>query len=364
VGGPAFPAGESLVTTAQVEHLVASLPRVDSDWVQVVRAGEPVGPARLSAPDGTPSLPVVTAALAQGYTLQLAKVHRRHAAVGRLCREVERAFVAAGVPLGRHIGSHLYLTPPDAVGLAPHYDDHSVFAVQMAGTKVWRLRRPVVSHPVGRHSGPLPDSGEVELEVELTPGRVLHVPRGWVHDATSGPATSLHVTLDIYPLTWLDLATRLLGDAVALREALPVGAWSDGAPAAVGDELRSRVAGAAADLDAADAVTASLRDFLARGAPLPGGGFDAVESLAALNGRTIVRTRPEALATMATSATPALWFVGSEVGGDSETEKALRFVAEAVEFAVDDIPADLDEAGRCALVRELVVQGLLDVVRS
>eukprot|EP00731_Ephydatia_muelleri_P000382 Em0001g382a len=37
------------------------------------------------------------------------------------------------------VGSNIYITPADAQGLAPHYDDVEVFIIQLEGSKRWRL---------------------------------------------------------------------------------------------------------------------------------------------------------------------------------------------------------------------------------
>lgn len=66
------------------------------------------------------------------------------------------------------------------------------------------------------------------LSIRLSAGDVLYVPRGWIHEAQSGPETSSwHLTLGIHPATWYDVLARAL-EISALREpilrrALPPG---------------------------------------------------------------------------------------------------------------------------------------------
>ena len=101
-----------------------------------------------------------------------------------------------------------YLTPPaGAQAVPPHSDDQDVFVVQTHGRKQWRVWPPIVALPysdemVGkRGAAPLNADDELGaplLSVELQPGDVLYIPRGFVHDAFSvGDAPSLHVTLTV-----------------------------------------------------------------------------------------------------------------------------------------------------------------------
>lgn len=37
------------------------------------------------------------------------------------------------------VGSNIYITPSNAQGFAPHYDDVDVFIIQVEGRKLWKL---------------------------------------------------------------------------------------------------------------------------------------------------------------------------------------------------------------------------------
>jgi ribosomal protein L16 Arg81 hydroxylase len=366
VGGPAPDVAE-LLTLDQIEQLVGSLAEPDPDWMQVIRDGHRVDPSKLAGRQRAPSLSVVATAVREGYTLQLAKLHRRHAAVAAVCRDVESAFLRAGTPLARHAGSHAYVTPAGAVGLRPHYDDHSVFALQIAGTKLWRVRPPVRPFPAQRQAGPLDAAalGAVALEVELLPGSVLYVPRGWVHEAEAGGRTSVHVTIDLYPLTWLALSARLLESATPLREALPAGTWNDASNDQVRSELRDRIDEAVANGDLAAHVTDALNDFLLDATEVPGARLGSIDELAGLDSETLVRVRPSALATVLNAPEcHRLGFVGSSIDGNGAAEALLRFIAAADVFAVGELPGALTDEARVELVSELLIEGVAELVQT
>lgn len=118
-----------------------------------------------------------------------------------------------------------FLTPPRARGVAPHYDTASVFIRQFDGAKQWRVARPVHRWPVRDGSG-IPAETEVVLEVELTAGQCLYVPRGFIHSGTATDASSAHLSVGLTPPTWASVLRRLTDTALAgepLREALPYG---------------------------------------------------------------------------------------------------------------------------------------------
>ena len=101
-----------------------------------------------------------------------------------------------------------YLTPPGGAQAVPaHSDDQDVFILQIAGRKSWRVWKPLVALPypdemAGKRGGiPLRRedlAAEPLLQVELQPGDLLYLPRGFVHEASSvGEAPSLHITLTV-----------------------------------------------------------------------------------------------------------------------------------------------------------------------
>ncbi|CAL8072348.1 unnamed protein product [Calicophoron daubneyi] len=138
---------------------------------------------------------------------------------------------------GCFVGANVYLTPPASQGFAPHYDDIEGFVMQLEGTKLWRVYAPRNSYEtLPRTSSPNLSElelGEPILTVNLEPGDMLYIPRGFIHQAcTPSDRHSLHITVSTYQKhTWGDLLSSLLPVAlqsaiesnVSFREGLPVG---------------------------------------------------------------------------------------------------------------------------------------------
>lgn len=106
-----------------------------------------------------------------------------------------------------------YLTTGEAAGFQRHWDDHDVIIVQCAGEKSWEVRGLSRPAPMYRDGAPnLEPPDEVVWSGNLRAGDVMHIPRGYWHQATRqerGDGFSLHITFGLtkrtgtHWLTWL-----------------------------------------------------------------------------------------------------------------------------------------------------------------
>ncbi len=138
-----------------------------------------------------------------------------------LCAGLERH-------LSHAVHANAYLTAGDTTGFLPHYDAHEVFVLQIGGKKRWRVDAPPV--PLPHKSQPFVRPGPARaaplLEVELLPGDLLYLPRGYVHSAVTSDSFSAHVTVGVTVYTWVELLSELVQssrDLRRFREALPIG---------------------------------------------------------------------------------------------------------------------------------------------
>jgi len=115
--------------------------------------------------------------------------------------------------LEKHFGftveTTVYLTPEKSQGFTAHYDTHSVFVLQIYGSKTWRLYDNVKDLPtLDQHFvKALYKETEPKNTIKLLPGDLLYVPRGLAHDAITTDGVSLHITLGVFPHLWLDYFT-------------------------------------------------------------------------------------------------------------------------------------------------------------
>jgi hypothetical protein len=149
-------------------------------------------------------------------------------ALQRLWKPLRLACESLEAELSHAVHANAYLTPGRASGFTPHYDTHDVFVLQIAGHKHWRIHEPPLTLP--HHTQTFSPAGYTPgaplLEVDLRPGDLLYLPRGYVHSARTSDERSLHVTLGVTMFTWVELVNEVLQTCKtmpAFREALPPG---------------------------------------------------------------------------------------------------------------------------------------------
>jgi ribosomal protein L16 Arg81 hydroxylase len=120
--------------------------------------------------------------------------------------------------------------------------------LQIAGSKHWRIYEPPV--PLPHRSQPFdPRSwapSAPPFELDLAPGDLLYLPRGFVHTTATADSTSVHVTLGVTVYTWIELLTewaQLSKHIPSFRRALPPGfAGQEVVRQSLGDRLRRMIA--------------------------------------------------------------------------------------------------------------------------
>jgi hypothetical protein len=99
---------------------------------------------------------------------------------------------------GEKVQVNTYLTTQAVGGFPLHWDDHDVIVVQLAGEKSWEVRGQSRPAPMFRDAVPNDTPPEDVLwSGTLRAGEVMHIPRGFWHQATradQGTGYSLHAT--------------------------------------------------------------------------------------------------------------------------------------------------------------------------
>ena len=118
-----------------------------------------------------------------------------------------------------------YLSFAKGGAFKPHWDTHDVLAVQVHGSKRWRIWKAVVPHPVEMANDmQINASAAPDQEIELAPGDVLFIPRGEPHAATVSAGRSVHLTIGLESQTGIDFLNYICKEAAKdpiLRMDLP-----------------------------------------------------------------------------------------------------------------------------------------------
>ena len=295
-----------------------------------------------------------------GWTVALNRMHERMPALAAMCAAAEAVFSAA-------FQANLYLTPPGSQGFMPQWDTHDVFVLQIHGSKDWTLYDTKVELPLAGQSfdDEKPPTGPASASFTLRAGDMLYCPRGLMNSAQSGPEASLHVTFGLIGRTWAELVleavSKVFLEDASFRRNLPAGfagpGFNDAAAEAGFSEMMRSLAGKA-DFRAA---AAAMRDQFAEGqVPRRPGQAGQVSRAASVSPSARAAARPD---TVWRAEAGDGEVVLSSASGVSAfplfAESALRAALEPEPFTVGDLPGPMDADGKAALVRRLILDGLV-----
>jgi hypothetical protein len=348
---------DDLLSEVEVEQVVSS-GGLRYPGFRLVKAGEQLRardytidiPWRPTPFTGTADAERVLAEWERGATIVLQGLHLTRPGVGEFCRSLEAT-------LGHPAQANAYYTPREAQGLPVHHDTHDVFVLQVAGEKRWRVYEPALELPLKnqRYSEDLGGPGEAVEDRVLRPGDTLYLPRGWLHEAVTSQTDSLHLTIGVNVVTWLDAfkaAIEELGDDVRFRRS-----WSSGDGV---DDLVEALRGRLAH----DAIERRARERLVRTRrPLRAGQMRQLRALEELELDTELERRPTVMADLVErDGSVALVFEGRELTFPEHAHEELQAVFGTEEpFTAAELPGSLDDAGRLVLVRRLIREGFLTI---
>jgi ribosomal protein L16 Arg81 hydroxylase len=344
-----------LLTVADFDRNIASQP--------YVKAAEATTKSnKRMDTDSTKGLETLLAEMWSGKTLVLDQLQQREPKLDRLCRVLQRE-------LGYFWQTNCYLTPPKGIGFTPHWDNHDVFILQVFGSKHWKVENERRRLP-GRTDFMADEEGRFVKDdaasFTLKQGDLIYIPRGVVHAAECGADPSLHVTLGVNPRTWEDLLNATISDLVkqdkSLQLALPPGYMNcpkdklvKHMRAVLKRTINPELVSSAIDRFRDVQVTKVRPDIsgqiLDHFRPRP------VDSL------TVVRPRHGTVCTMYNGEdTVQLNYAGRSITFLGIFKAALIHALNTPSYTVGELPGDLEEEEKIALVERLMQEGL--VVRA
>jgi hypothetical protein len=200
----------------------------------------------------------------RGSTIRVRDVDKFDVRLNRFVEQVQRYFTA-------HSQINVYLTPPAKSGFPPHFDITDVFIVQCIGSKEWRI----FDNYSNKAELPLMETdwdperfrpSEPAEAISLCAGDVLYMPRGAMHQAFCTDRESMHLTISVVPLTFVDLITKALKSAaetdIEFRRRVP---WSteseNGGLEELTRQLKKRIVNLADHIDVGALLRAERRSF-------------------------------------------------------------------------------------------------------
>jgi len=293
---------------------------------------------------------------ARGYTVRIPDVTVLSPALHQFTRALE--FI-----LHQPVKASLFWSAPGA--RAPvHYDDNDNIVIQLTGRKRWFVSTdPSDLHNPWRDVAEVPPALGNHRAIDLAPGDLLYVPRGTPHNVQSH-SESLHLAIIFTPVTLREAIVAALDHLSdqdhKLRERALGRTDVAADTAALSRDMASALERLLAAIRSPGFVGAALQRRSSRTignlARLP-----AMVPAAPLSAASLVRHSPLAMCHML--ATPSMIDFcqpGEHINIHRGVEAALRFVSVTPSFRVADLPGDLSDEIRVALVQRLVASGFLE----
>jgi ribosomal protein L16 Arg81 hydroxylase len=225
-----------LLAASDIEAVLRMADQLPTGAVELIGKTNAIEPRR---PESSSTL---VSFFTSGSTIRVRGVERYFAPLTELCRSIERE-------LGFPTRANLYCTPAGSRGFDLHFDTHEVLVLQLLGNKQWLAyestkKLPLESVPLlpfdrdalprshlqsegGQDEISATERGTLAVEASLEAGDTLYLPRGFLHQAESLDEPSVHLTIGVHVVTWLDLLSVALVQSgcrqESLRQALPVG---------------------------------------------------------------------------------------------------------------------------------------------
>jgi len=248
--------------------------------------------------------------------------------------------------LGGKVQSNLYCSWDHHQAFPTHMDTHEVFALHVAGEKVWRIYEGRLDNPIATDGFRTLDdeanrkfAGAVAQEVTLRPGDVLYIPRGLYHDALASSDGCIHLSFGVTHVIGHDVISmmfeRALTEPLFRRNIPPSPDGDDIARAWIG-EMADRLA----EIGKSDEVWNAIQQFRASfqyhrgGLDLPGDAYSSDDSerfavtaksikVVREDGRAILESAKGRVPIPGDIAEPVAWIVGQRSFSGAELADAF-----------------------------------------
>lgn len=354
----------SLFTLADVDRWMMPAQPENARRISVIAAK---GSNRASEEATTAEIPqeVLYQRFDAGDTLRLLRLHESWPPTSVLAGSL-----AEGLNVRAKVNG--YLTPAHSQGFSAHFDYTDVFILQVEGAKDWFVYAPSHRLPLDTDYGrtivaAAEDEGALVLheQARLETGDLLYIPRGFYHKAITSDMCSLHLTVSLHPVYWVDFVKRsvemLCADHAELREALPVDFGTD---CQVRQDMAATFETLLQLVREKAVFSSTLESFvkqeMASCSFPPDGHFAALARMSSLGlGSSVERRTGLSCLAERKDGGALLRFGPNRLQGPAALLPAFEFIRDRRRFQVAELPSTLSESSKLVLVRRLVRDGLL-----
>jgi ribosomal protein L16 Arg81 hydroxylase len=341
--------------------------RPQGSSLKVVKSNQPMNPFVYENQDGSLNLNQLYTAYADGYSILVNGIQRYWNPIKSLLENIRQQ-------TSHNVGANLYLTPENEKAFDPHYDSHDVFALQISGEKHWIL------YDDTHYKTPLLNSYQPTFqreqltgarEITMKAGDILYMPRGVPHEAYTTDKSSMHITIGVYSIQWIDFITKSLLNLsqknIELRKALPIGFLNSDVDNLLSADAVLDFINILKQVFQKENVAGSLNilgeEFRTKEQPKPDGHFASLDKLNHIHLNSQLSKREGLTSKVTNSPSGArIAFQGNTIKGPSHIVSTLTFISEQEgAFSVKDIPF-LNDDNKLKLAKRLIRGGLLKVI--
>ncbi|HCO99865.1 MAG: hypothetical protein CL573_01505 [Alphaproteobacteria bacterium] len=263
--------------------------------------------------------------------------------------------------LGAKVQSNLYCSWQTHQAFPTHFDTHEVFALHVAGEKVWRIYEGRLENPVANDAFMNVEEdfneqhrGKLLEEVTLRPGDVLYIPRGQYHDALASSEGCIHLSFGVTHVIGIDVMTLLFEHSLAdpaIRSNIPLKGTGAAELRAWVEDLVDRVSKIGKSEAFREAIPPLHADFRYNrgGIDLPG---DALEH----NGNDLFEVSAKSLKIVRQNGKVLLESTKGQVPIPDDVVDPVSWIVDTGRFSNNEFAAafpKLDSTSRKKLIRDL-----------
>ncbi|MET3127732.1 ribosomal protein L16 Arg81 hydroxylase [Arcicella rosea] len=335
--------------------------------LKVVKSNQPMNSTVYENQDGSLNLNQLYTAYADGYSILINGIQRFWEPIKMLMESLRN-------DISHNASANLYLTPENEKAFSPHYDSHDVFALQISGEKHWILYDEThLKTPLLNSYQPTFQREQLTgaREITMRAGDILYMPRGVPHEAYTIDKSSMHITVGIQSVQWIDFITKSLLNLsqkhIELRKALPIGFLNSDNENLLSTDEELDFINILQQVFQKENIAGSLNilgeEFRTKEQPKPDGHFSSLDRLNHIHLESQLSKREGLTSKVTNSASGArISFQGNTIKGPSQIVNTLVFISEQKGiFSVKDIPF-LNNENKLKLAKRLVRGGLLKVL--
>lgn len=310
-------------------------------------------PPRTLFPEGVADKQATLDAFMDGYSLIFDQIDRHVSALAA-------AMYAWETTLGQYVRANAFLTPRGFSGFHRHYDTHDVIVVQVYGNKTWDIcddPLPLPHEEQQSESRHWAKRANLIRQVDMAPGDLLYLPRGYVHAAEANDTDSLHISVSIRNLAMREVCLAALMAMIEsfpeMRKGIVRGRIRTEDVRSVASDLPSRV-----DLRSA---LESLRIGFLGNRRSPENRLVRLQRTEMLTADSRLRIRDSIDKLLVRTGHSFVSIIdGRTKRFKAADSPAIDFAISSGEFRVEDIPA-ADSATRMSFAREMHCAGLVEL---